>query len=77
MFPTLESVSKEEQYADIEANLLARFVYLSQSSRMRLYIEPELTWFTTDIAYPHYLFNIVLRANFVAPETAHTYIDKL
>lgn len=77
MFSTVEAISKKEQHVDIEANLLARFVYLSQSSQMQLYIEPEMTWFTTDIAYPHYVFNIVLRANFAAPETTHAYIDQL
>lgn len=77
MLQTTEMLAQEELYVEIEANLLARFVYLSQSSQMRLYIEPELTWFTTDISYPHYVFNIVLRANFAACEAAHAYIDRL
>ena len=77
MFPVREAISRKEQYVVLEANLLARFIYLSQSSQMRLCIEPEITWFTTDITYPHYIFNIVLRANFAAPETVHAYIDQL
>ena len=77
MVPTMEVISQKEKYVDVEANLLARFIYLSQSSQMRLYIEPEITWFTTDIAYPHYVFNIVLRAKFTAPETVQAYLDKL
>ncbi len=77
MISKFAAISERERYIPLEANLLARFVYLSQSSQMRLFIEPEITWFTTDIAYPHYVFNIVLRANFTTPEMAHTHINQL
>lgn len=77
MFPIVEAISQKEQYVQIEANLLARFIYLSQSPQMQLCLEPEITWFTTAITYPHYVFNIVLRANFSAPEAAHAYLNKL
>lgn len=77
MISKFEATSEQERYIPFEANLLARFVYLSQSSQMRLFIEPEITWFTTDIAYPHYVFNVALRANFTAPETAHAHINRL
>lgn len=77
MISKFQSISEKERYIPFEANLLARFIYLSQSSQMRLFIEPEITWFTTDIAYPHYVFNVALRANFAALETAHAYISQL
>jgi GNAT superfamily N-acetyltransferase len=66
-----------EENTLLEANLLARFVYLSESAHMRFFVEPEISWFTTDIVYPNYLFNLVLRANFVTPAEAHAFINGL
>lgn len=76
MNPT-EAKGRREENLLLEANLLARFVYLSESAHMRFFVEPEISWFTTDIAYPNYLFNTVLRANFTTPEEAHAFINGL
>jgi GNAT superfamily N-acetyltransferase len=74
---SIETIISKEEKVLIEANLLARFVYLSESEQMRFFVEPEISWFTTDIPYPNYLFNTVLRANFSTPEAAHTFINGL
>jgi GNAT superfamily N-acetyltransferase len=74
---TIEPRISREENILLEANLLARFVYLSESAHMRFFVEPEISWFTTDIAYPNYLFNLVLRANFSSPEEAHAFINGL
>ena len=73
----LETKSPMEENIVLEANLLARFVYLSESAHMRFFVEPEISWFTTDITYPNYLFNTVLRANFATSEAAHAFINGL
>jgi GNAT superfamily N-acetyltransferase len=74
---TIEVRTKTEEKIVLEANLLARFVYLSESGAMQFWVEPELSWFTTNIHYPNYLFNIVLRANFTSPEAPHAFINEL
>lgn len=74
---TTQTEPSLEENILLEANLLARFVYLSESAHMRFFVEPEISWFTTDIAYPNYLFNTVLRANFATPEETHAYINGL
>lgn len=74
---TTETKTSREENILLEANLLARFVYLSESAHMRFFVEPEISWFTTDIAYPNYLFNTVLRAKFATPEEAHAFINGL
>lgn len=73
----IETTIPREEKILVEANLLARFVYLSESEQMRFFVEPEISWFTTDISYPNYVFNTVLRANFSSPEAAHAFIDGL
>lgn len=67
----------QEENILLEANLLARFAYLSESAHMRFFVEPEISWFTTDIAYPNYLFNTVLRANFDTAAETHAFINSL
>lgn len=73
----METKNQAEENILLEANLLARFAYLSESAHMRFFVEPEISWFTTDITYPNYLFNMVLRANFVTPAEAHAFINGL
>ena len=76
MMNTSQAENQEENIV-LEANLLARFAYLSESAQMRFLVEPEISWFTTDIAYPNYLFNTVLRANFDTVEETHAFINGL
>lgn len=73
----MKTISTPDEKIILEANLLARFVYLSEPGQMQFLVEPELSWFTTNITYPHYLFNTVLRANFATPAATHTFINKL
>lgn len=73
----MEIKSQMEDNILLEANLLARFAYLSESAHVRLFVEPEISWFTTDIAYPNYLFNTVLRANFDTAEETDAFINGL
>jgi GNAT superfamily N-acetyltransferase len=74
---TIDVKDQMKEYILLEANLLARFVYLSETAQMRFFVEPEISWFTTDIVYPNYLFNTVLRANFATPEETHAFINGL
>jgi len=60
-----------------EENLLARFAYFNRAPQGRLYRRPEYTWFSTDITFPSYVFNIILQAQFRSMNSAYRQVDAI
>lgn len=66
---------EQSSITTVQANLMARFSYLSQAPQAELVVEPEYTWFKTNIHYPYFHFNLVLESNLTTPESAYTHIQ--
>lgn len=61
----------------IEQNLAARFAYFSQAPQTRFYLEPEMIYFTTNIAYPNLHFNVVFQTRFSTVESTYAGIGHI
>ena len=77
MIDTIKMSVAVQPLSVVEANLVARMYYLSQATGMELHVEPEVTWFTSDIAYPSYIFNMVLQNRFTSLDSVYRHIDRI
>jgi GNAT superfamily N-acetyltransferase len=77
MIDTIEMSVAVQPMSIVEANLVARLYYLCQATGMELHVEPEVTWFTSDIPYPNYVFNMVVQNRFTSLDSVYHHIDRI
>ena len=77
MFHQALALAKSNPVIKIEENLVARFEYFGRAPHIEIIAEPEIARLRSNITFPHYLFNVVVRSQFSTPESAHAHINNV